>query len=206
MLGVATLGCVLGTVALGLVAPGDVALAIAAIVVSNLFFGIGFGEPIALKSFVSTYELPLDIEDDESVVRSPHSIVFTYFGRFGLLGAAWTAIFFWAIGQLVVRSVRAVREGVLSHGDLTSLLVALVILVTALFGVVMEGPMGGIPFWTFLGLAYGTLRRNQQEALEAAGAEPEQSAEAREVRVVRRRHRFSQRGRKVDDGRLPTAP
>lgn len=43
VLGVATLGCVLGTVALGLVAPGDVALAIAAIVVSNLFFGIGEG-------------------------------------------------------------------------------------------------------------------------------------------------------------------
>jgi UMF1 family MFS transporter len=43
VLGVATLGCVLGTAALGLVAPGDVALAIAAIVVSNLFFGIGEG-------------------------------------------------------------------------------------------------------------------------------------------------------------------
>jgi hypothetical protein len=170
----------------------------------NLFFGIGFGEPIALKRFVSTYELPLDIEDDEAVVRSPHSIAFTLFGRFGLVGAAWVLVFLGAIINLAWRSVRAVHRGVMSYSDLTALAVALVVLVTSMFGVVMEGPMGGIPFWTFLGLAYGTLRRSEAHAAANAAAaaavaasEPAApSAPAGRVRErVRRERQYPQRER-----------
>ncbi len=36
-----TLGCILGTAGLGLVGPGDVALGVALVIVSNLFFGLG---------------------------------------------------------------------------------------------------------------------------------------------------------------------
>jgi len=43
VLAVATVGCVLATAALGLVAPGDIALAVVAVVVSNFFFGLGEG-------------------------------------------------------------------------------------------------------------------------------------------------------------------
>lgn len=43
VLGAATLGCVLGTAALAGVQPGDVALAVVALILSNVFFGIGEG-------------------------------------------------------------------------------------------------------------------------------------------------------------------
>jgi len=41
LLAITTLGCVIGTAALGLVGPGDIWLAVALIVVSNFFFGTG---------------------------------------------------------------------------------------------------------------------------------------------------------------------
>jgi UMF1 family MFS transporter len=41
LLAITTVGCVLGTALLGLVGPGDLALAFALIVLSNVFFGTG---------------------------------------------------------------------------------------------------------------------------------------------------------------------
>ncbi len=149
----------------------------------NLLFGVGFGEPLALKRFVATYELPIGIEDDESVVRSPHSIAFTYFGRFGLVGAIWFILFLAAFLSLTSKSIKRTRAGELKISALTWLSASWVILLCAMFGVVIEGPMGGIPFWIFTGLAYGQLVSSQTSSIKqvsgptlAVGVQPQISS------------------------------
>lgn len=148
----------------------------------NLLFGVGFGEPLALKRFVATYELPIDIEDDESIVRSPHSIAFTYFGRLGLVGAVWFILFFAALSSVTWKSIVRSRKGGLGVSDLTWISVTWTIFVCGFFGVVIEGPMGGIPFWIFGGLAYGRLRITEsvENASGSARAAVNNASEQRE--------------------------
>jgi CHASE3 domain sensor protein len=45
-----------------------------------------------------------------------------------------------------------------------------VILVSACFGVVLEGPMGAVVFWTILGLASATSAAEQEQRAAAEAA------------------------------------
>jgi O-antigen ligase len=121
--------------------------------------GLGFGADLA-AAFLQAY-YPAESEDFNT--RSPHNIALTAFGRMGLLGlAAWLAL------CLVI-----VREawGAFRHDPdpptwgLWSMV--LVVLVSAHLGVVLEGPMGAVPFWVLLGLASAG-----QPAAEAKAALP----------------------------------
>ncbi len=109
-------------------------------------FGLGFGADLA-RGFVQEY---YPDPSEEFNVRSPHNMFLTTFGRMGLAGlAVWTVF----CGVLLGRTCTALRR---SHDPLVwSLWCSVwVILVSSTFGVVLEGPMGAVVFWTLLGLAH----------------------------------------------------
>jgi O-antigen ligase len=111
--------------------------------------GLGFGYDLA-KGFLQAYDP--EIGEDFSV-RSPHSIIFSALGRMGVLGLA---VFIAMIGAMGFRTWHALHD---SSTDLSTVglwCAAWVILTSACFGVVLEGPMGAVVFWSVLGLANGS--------------------------------------------------
>ncbi len=112
-------------------------------VAGNPWTGLGFGHDLA-RQFVREY---YPEQGEEFDTRSPHNVVLTVFARMGLLGL----IPFLMIGGLVAwRIIQSAR------GDSPALgmwCVTWIILVSACFGVVLEGPMGAVVFWIALGVA-----------------------------------------------------
>lgn len=113
-------------------------------------FGLGFGYDLA-KKFLISYETPLNVFEFDT--RSPHSIWVTVFGRMGLLGIICFAMIGFFILRGAARAARRVARGEAEPLALLPWCGAVILLGSASFGVVLEGPMGAIPFWTFLGLA-----------------------------------------------------
>jgi hypothetical protein len=111
----------------------------------NPVFGLGFGHDLA-RNFVQEYSP--DITEEFSA-RSPHSISITALGRMGAIGfVIWTALSI-AILHATWRALRYSRNP-LQWGLWCGVIV---VLVAANFGVVLEGPMGAVPFWIMLALA-----------------------------------------------------
>lgn len=109
----------------------------------NPWLGTGWGNDLA-EPFLRAY-YPEGGEDFG--VRSPHNIFVTIFARTGLLGLV---PFLGFVGVFLIRTWRAIRSNLESTGMWCA---ALTILTSATFGVVLEGPMGAVLFWTVLGLA-----------------------------------------------------
>jgi hypothetical protein len=106
--------------------------------------GQGFGADLA-AGFLREY---YPTEADDFNTRSPHNIALTAFGRLGLVGlAVWLAL----VAAVFRGTWRALRSDDPVGWGLWS--VALVAMISAHFGVVLEGPMGAVPFWVALGLA-----------------------------------------------------
>jgi hypothetical protein len=112
------------------------------------WFGLGFGHDLA-AGFLRVY---YPDNEDEFATRSPHSILVTIFGRTGAAGAAAFLFVVFVIGQ---RTHRALRNRDIRDEGVSYWLSAWVILISACFGVVLEGPMGAVVFWTLLGMANG---------------------------------------------------
>jgi hypothetical protein len=119
-------------------------------------FGLGFGYDLA-KRFLISYEAPLNVVEFDT--RSPHSIWITALGRMGLLGISCFAVIVFFILSEAVRVARRVAHGEAEPVTLVHWCAVLVLLGSATFGVVLEGPMGAIPFWTFLGLALSAPKK-----------------------------------------------
>lgn len=110
----------------------------------NPWFGLGFGYDLSAR-FVQEYDQEMG---EEFVARSPHSVAVSVLGRMGLVGfAVWLAF--------GVSFVQRARQGVSRARPATvGLWGALIVVATSsLFGVVLEGPMGAVPFWVMLALA-----------------------------------------------------
>ena len=143
---------------------------------TNVWFGLGFGHDLAAR-FVQEY-LP-EAHDDFSA-RSPHNVLITVFARMGVMGfAAFLAV----ITSMAVVTWRAVRKrGSESPAD-GPWIAAWVLFVAACFGVVLEGPMGAVVFWSLLGLANG-LALAEADDTESThlndGTEGEHQREARD--------------------------
>lgn len=107
-------------------------------------FGLGFGHDLA-SGFVRAY---YPTATDDFTTRSPHNFFVTTFGRMGLTGVlAWILICvaLWRLSQQVLRRQEAQCDWGLAVAPW-------VVLVSSSFGVVLEGPMGAMPFWMMLGL------------------------------------------------------
>jgi O-antigen ligase len=111
-------------------------------------FGLGFGYDLA-KSFIQTYDPAMG---EDFFARSPHSIVIGTFGRMGILGLGAFALL---VGALTAKTWRALMNRSTAPRACGLWGACWVILVSSCFGVVLEGPMGAVVFWTLLGLANG---------------------------------------------------
>lgn len=118
------------------------------------WFGLGFGYDLA-GSFIREY---YGNRMADFAARSPHSIAVTVFGRMGIIGF----LTFLAVLVLIARDAFSAARQVAHRREQPAYLAhwcAVVnLLGSAMFGVVLEGPMGGILFWSFLGLAASQAR------------------------------------------------
>jgi hypothetical protein len=118
-------------------------------VAANPILGLGFGADLSAR-FLVDFDL---LSDETFAARSPHSMIVTVIGRMGFLGlAAWIAV----SASIAVMVWRLLKAGDPDGMGLAS--VVAVIWLSACFGVVLEGPMGAVIFWTVLGLANSRLR------------------------------------------------
>jgi O-antigen ligase len=136
----------------------------------NPVFGLGFGADLA-RGFIAEY-YPTD--EGEFNVRSPHNIFLTVFGRMGLAGCLVWGVF---CGVLLLRTWRALRQG--DDAVQWSLWAGLwVIMVSSTLGVVLEGPMGAVVFWTMLGLISAWPGQTEKSKPAAAGETDAETAAA----------------------------
>lgn len=136
--------------------------------------GLGFGRDLA-EHFVRRYYAD---NSEEFNTRSPHNFLITVFARTGLVGLLCFAGVLAAIG---VRARRAARLAP-NSGAGSLWLAPFTIFIAACFGVVLEGPMGAIVFWTLLGMANAatTELENRTSAAEE-GSAPVETAPAKLV-------------------------
>jgi hypothetical protein len=117
---------------------------------SNPAFGLGFGSDLASR-FLADYDL---LSDENFSARSPHSMIMTVFGRMGIVGFLAWIVASAAMARMVWRLFK--------RGEPDEMGLASIVCVTwtsACVGVVLEGPMGAVVFWTALGLANSRLTR-----------------------------------------------
>jgi O-Antigen ligase len=134
------------------------------------WFGLGFGYDLT-AGFLRAY-FPTGGEDT-ATTRSPHSIWVTIFGRMGVIGLlSFSAVVFFMFRD-AFRGARLVARGRQPTETLVNWCAVMIILGSASFGVVLEGPMGGILFWSFLGLASSRLQQYElAEETKARDQEP----------------------------------
>jgi len=127
--------------------------------------GAGFGADIS-SEFARDY---LGAGAGDFTARSPHNVLLTVFARTGFAGL----LPFLALAALLFRHVWHRRNPTTSAGDRTEAVrdaalgcAALVIFISACFGVVLEGPMGAVVFWIILGVA------TSRATAEKAGSTP----------------------------------
>jgi O-antigen ligase len=112
--------------------------------------GLGFGYDLA-KRFLRSYTAPLDPFEFDA--RSPHSILLTMYGRMGLIGFLSFAVVVFFILKSSLRCAAAIRRRKTGPIDMALWCGVVAILITSCFGVMLEGPMAAIVFWSLLGMA-----------------------------------------------------
>ena len=155
------------------------------VVARNPLLGVGFGENLA------DYNPDLlSQENIEFPVRSPHNFNVTVFARMGIIGSTiWAGILF--MGLFVpfydVLSKSTLPELEESKKEVFWILALFAIWINASFGVLMEGPVTGIPFWLILGLVSGKLSLNYRRSAAVSSnrrlSMPTQVSNADKVRL-----------------------
>ncbi|MEO0794527.1 MAG: O-antigen ligase family protein [Verrucomicrobiota bacterium] len=120
--------------------------------------GLGFGYDLA-NPFIQEY-YPLGNETFQT--RSPHNFLLSVFGRTGFIGVIfWALILIVWISQTWSKTRNAWLEKHAGRALIYNLM-AWAIFIGAIFQVVLEGPMGAVLFWLFLGLSQTTRLANTQ--------------------------------------------
>jgi O-antigen ligase len=126
---------------------------------TDRWFGLGFGHDLAAR-FVRQY-LPEATED--FTARSPHNVLITVFARMGIVG-------FLSFAALIVafaaRTWRSLRNPQYASDAGAWWCAGWVIFICACFGVVLEGPMGAVVFWTILGVANARMQDQRAVTME----------------------------------------
>lgn len=104
----------------------------------NALVGRGIGENLALTS---------DIRVEDESLRSPHNFHLNVMARFGIvIFIVWIAWIWFHLRRLKA-----------THPDELNVLILiffLAFIINASFDVYLEGPMGALPFWSWLGILY----------------------------------------------------
>lgn len=122
---------------------------------TNPIIGLGFGHDLS-RGFLRAYDQ--DIGESFSA-RSPHSIIFTALGRMGIVGVV--SLLAIAVSMLLAtfNAIRKPgRDGAEALGWWSA---TWALMVSSCFGVVLEGPMGAVLFWTLLGIAVHESRAKE---------------------------------------------
>ena len=109
--------------------------------------GKGFGLNLATED-------GFQVNEDKSL-RSPHNASMTVLARTGVIGEAlWLGMLLWWLGSIARAWAGARREGQVRWAGALAFLgiYGVAFLINASFDVFLEGPMGGIWFWTVLGV------------------------------------------------------
>jgi len=125
------------------------------------WFGLGFGYDLTSSFMIAYYPTG---GEDTATTRSPHSIIFTILGRMGIIGLISFLVVLFFITRLAFAAARSVARKERSEQTLIPWCAVISLLIAAMFGVVLEGPMGGILFWVFLGLAVSPLLPEKEKA------------------------------------------
>jgi hypothetical protein len=140
----------------------------------NAILGEGFGYDF-LPEFERTYG-----RGSWEGTRSPHNYFVTIYGRLGLCGLLLLLVIVYLMLRNTLRAATLVRKRALDAEVLGFWCATWVLLISGTFGVVLEGPMGGILFWSFLGLAASGMALREPTAPPArAKTLPAQTALAR---------------------------
>jgi hypothetical protein len=103
----------------------------------NILMGKGVGVNLALIN---------DIKVENESLRAPHSFHLNILARFG-----WIVFCIWIYWMFMhFKKIRSDQNEFL----VMSLIIMVVFLVNASFDVYLEGPMGAMPFWTWMGILY----------------------------------------------------
>ncbi|MDB6167532.1 MAG: O-antigen polymerase [Verrucomicrobia bacterium] len=127
----------------------------------NPIVGLGFGYNLADR-FAREYYAE---GAEEFATRSPHNFLLTIFARMGIVGLAAFVV---VLAIVARRTCRAIRMGPAEAAPWCSIWV---IFSAACLGVVLEGPMGAVIFWTLLGLANAEYLDENEEAVGEAAAD-----------------------------------
>jgi hypothetical protein len=125
------------------------------------WFGLGFGYDLA-ESFVREYYA----NQGEFTTRSPHSIWLTMLGRMGIIGFLCFTLIVFLICRCAYLFARGYDDSPGQNSILSLWCAVLILFGAATFGVVLEGPMGAVPFWGFLGLAVSRPSGRRERDLE----------------------------------------
>ena len=112
--------------------------------------GLGFGADLT-RGFLLDY---YPTGETDFTTRSPHNVFMTTLGRMGLVGVTVLMAVYWVQGRSTAHVARRVQRAELPEDVMTLQAATWVVMVSACFGVVLEGPMGAIPCWILLGLAH----------------------------------------------------
>jgi O-antigen ligase len=104
--------------------------------------------------------------------RSPHSIWLTILGRIGLIGLLVFAVMAFVLLHEAYLAARRVSRERAPASSLVHWCAVLCLFGAASFGVVLEGPMGGVLFWSFLGLAVSQKATESKPVLREAASKP----------------------------------
>ncbi|MBW0177703.1 O-antigen ligase family protein [Sediminibacterium sp.] len=118
------------------------------------FHGRGLGMSLAATD-------DIDYDPTEGNLRSPHSFHMTVLARFGV-----PVFLLWLYWMYL--HISKIRRKELSAFMLILLSVSLSFLINASFDVFLEGPMGAMPFWIFVGLAYAEEAFNSSANINTA--------------------------------------
>jgi O-Antigen ligase len=140
---------------------------------TNPLLGLGFGHDLAAQ-FLIQYGL---MGDTDFNTRSPHNFAVSTFARMGFVGLAALLAILVVMLSGTWHAVKSWQRETAASEAPALWAMCWVIFVSACFGVVLEGPMGAVVFWTILGLAHTATNPTEETADAAAAAlQPAESA------------------------------
>lgn len=118
----------------------------------NPFFGSGLGSDIS-QDFLKDYFSLAVVENDGSISRYPHNILFTALGRLGIVGfTLWGALII-TIFLYACKFARSMKFEKRPAWGFYAWSFVLAAVANSLVQATFEAPFAAIPFWIFLGCA-----------------------------------------------------
>ncbi len=141
-----------------------------AVMDENPLFGLGFGDQLT--------EYNPYIHDEAGVgARAPHNFNMTIFARMGIIGSfIWGGILLCGVFIPLFRILTASSPTARADAKDRLFWIGAIIAawVNSSFGVLMEGPVMGIPFWLILGMLSMKANRSAQTGIRGS-VEPSRS-------------------------------